>query len=53
MSEHNTIWSIWVDELNKVIFVKKTPNLKELKFESKEIGIETINKFISRGFKIG
>lgn len=51
--QHNTAWSVWMDESNKIITVKKTQNAKQVFFENREIGMETIMKLASKGYKIG
>lgn len=53
MSENRNIWSVWISERNKVISTKQIPNSNEMQFKSKESGIETINKLVSKGYKIG
>ncbi len=46
-------WSVWIDESNKVIFIKEVPNTKPLYFENRETGLKTVNSLISKGYKIG
>lgn len=46
-------WSVWIDEKNKVISTKKTTVGKEIVFESKQIGMQTVIALASCGYKIG
>ena len=49
--QHNTAWSARIDETKKTI--TKTQNAKQVFFKNREIGIETIMKLVSKGYKIG
>lgn len=53
--ENNTLntWSVWIDEVNKVISTKKISTAKEIQFKDQESGMDVIIKLISKGFKIG
>ena len=51
--QHNTAWSAWIDETKKTITIKETQNAKQVFFKNREIGIETIMKLVSKGYKIG
>ena len=46
-------WSVWINENKKVITIKESPNAKQIFFENREIGMESIMKFISKGYKVG
>ena len=45
-------WSVWIDENKKVISTKEISKGKQVWFEGEEIGIEQINKLVSKGYKI-
>lgn len=51
--QYNTTWSAWIDEQNKIITFKESPNAKQVFFENKEIGMRTITELVSKGYKIG
>ena len=51
--QHNKVWSAWINENQKTITIKEIPNAKQVVFENHEIGMETIMKLISKGYKIG
>ena len=51
--QHNTARSAWIDETKKTITIKETQNAKQVFFKNREIGIETIMKLVSKGYKIG
>lgn len=51
--QYNTTWSAWIDERNKIITIKESPNAKQVFFENREIGMEAIMKLVSKGYKIG
>lgn len=51
--QHNTAWSARIDETKKTITIKETQNAKQVFFKNREIGIETIMKLVSKGYKIG
>lgn len=50
---HNTVWSAWIDENQKTITIKESPNAKQVFFENREIGMDAIMKLVSKGYKIG
>ena len=50
--QYNTSWSAWIDERNKIITIKESPNAKQVFFENREIGMEAIMKLVSKGYKI-
>ena len=52
-TEISNIWVVWIDETNKVISTKEIPTGKKTQFINKQLGIDTINKLVSKGFKIG
>ena len=51
--QYNTVWSAWIDVRKKTITIKESPNAKQVFFENREIGMETIMKLVSKGYKIG
>jgi len=52
-TEISNTWVVWIDETNKVISTKEIPTGKKAQFKNKELGIDAINKLVSKGFKIG
>lgn len=46
-------WTVWIDESNKVISIKEIPNARQLYFENKATGSQTLNSLVSKGYKIG
>lgn len=46
-------WSVWINESKKVITIKESPNAKQIFFKNKEIGMKTVTKLVSKGYKIG
>lgn len=52
-NEIQQAWSVWIDEKNKIITVKKSQNGKEIFFENKDIGTKAITNLVSKGYKIG
>lgn len=50
--QHNKVWSVWIDETKKTITIKESPNLKQVFFENREIGMDAIMKLVSKGYKI-
>ena len=50
---HSLTWSVWIDETKKTVTTKKRPNAKQVFFANKELGMKTINKLVSKGYKIG
>ena len=51
--QHNTAWSAWIDETQKTITIKESPNAKQIFFENRENGMAAIMKLVSKGYKIG
>ena len=51
--QHNKAWSFWVNEPQKTVTVKETPNARQVFFENREIGMEAVMKLVSKGYKIG
>ena len=51
--QQDKAWSVWIDEIRKTITIKETPNAKQVFFENREIGIDAIMQFVSKGYKIG
>lgn len=52
-NEIQQAWSVWIDEKNKIITVKKSQNSKEIFFENKDVGTKAITNLVSKGYKIG
>lgn len=52
-TQHNTVWSAWIDETQKTITIKESPNAKQVFFENRELGMDAIMKLVSKGYKIG
>ena len=52
-TQHNSVWSIWIDENKKVITTKESPAAKQVFFKTREIGMNEITKLVSKGYKIG
>lgn len=52
-TEISNIWVVWIDETNKVISTKEIPTGKKTQFINKKLGIDAINRLLSKGFKIG
>ena len=46
-------WSVWIDEIKKVISFKEIPNAKQMYYENKEDGIKAVSSLVSKGYKIG
>lgn len=51
--QDSILWTVWIDENNKVISIKEIPNTRQLYFENKEIGLQTLNTLVTKGYKIG
>ena len=51
--QHNMVWSAWIDETQKTITIKESPNAKQVFFENREIGMSKITELVSKGYKIG
>ena len=51
--QQNTVWSAWIDEIQKTITIKESPNAKQVFFENREIGMDKITELVSKGYKIG
>lgn len=51
--EYNTAWSVWINETNKTITIKESPNSKQVFFENREIGMKTVTELVAKGYKIG
>lgn len=51
--QHDVVWSAWIDERKKTITIKESTNAKQVFFENREIGMEAIMKFVSKGYRIG
>ncbi len=51
--QQNKVWSAWINETKKTITIKESSNAKQVFFKNREIGIETIMKLVSKGYKIG
>ncbi len=41
-NEIQQAWSVWIDEKNKIITVKKSQNGKEIFFENRELGMKAV-----------
>ena len=39
---YNTTWSVWIDEIKKIITIKESLNVKQVFFENKDIGNEKV-----------
>ena len=53
MKKENDRWCLWIDEKSKVIFVRKTLNLKSFSFDDKETWLKTVVSFVAMGYKVG
>lgn len=51
--QQNKVWSAWIDEAKKTVTIKESPKAKQVFFESREIGMDSIMKLVSKGYKIG
>ena len=51
--QQNKVWSAWIDETKKTITIKESPNAKQVFFETREHGMESIMVLVSKGYKIG
>ena len=52
-NEIKQAWSVWINDSKKTITIKKSPNAKEIFFESREVGMKTVCELVSKGYKIG
>lgn len=48
-----TSWTVWIDDVKKIISTKKIPNTKQVYFEDRNIGIQKVSEPVSKGYKIG
>ncbi|HIV02771.1 MAG TPA: hypothetical protein IAC74_04290 [Candidatus Aphodoplasma excrementigallinarum] len=53
VKKKTAIWIVWIDESNKVISIKEIPNARQLYFENKATGLQTLNSLVRKGYKIG
>ena len=53
VKKKTAIWTVWIDENSKVISMKEIPNARQLYFENKEKGLQTLNSLVKKGYKIG
>lgn len=53
VKKKTAIWTVWIDENSKVISMKEIPNARQLYFENKAIGLQTLNFLVRKGYKIG
>ena len=51
--QNNKVWSAWIDETKKTVTIKESSDAKQVFFETREIGMDTIMKLVSKGYKIG
>ena len=52
-NEVKQAWSVWINESEKIITVKKSPGGKEIFFESREVGMKKVCELVSKGYRIG
>lgn len=53
VKKKTAIWTVWIDENSKVISIKEIPNARQLYFENKATGLQTLNSLVRKGYKIG
>lgn len=53
VKKKTAIWIVWIDENSKVISIKEIPNARQLYFENKATGLQTLNSLVRKGYKIG
>ena len=51
--QQNKAWSVWIDETNKTVTIKESPNAKQVFFTNREVGMSKIVELVSKGYKIG
>lgn len=51
--QDSILWTVWINENNKVISMKEIPNAKQLYFENREMGLQAVNSLVTKGYKIG
>lgn len=49
----NQVWAVWIDNENKIIYFKETPNAVKVYFDSEKSGMEAVNKLVLKGYRIG
>ena len=53
IKQKTPIWTVWIDENNRIISMKEIPNAKQLYFKNGETGLKTLNALVAKGYKIG
>lgn len=46
-------WTVWIDDVKKIISTKEIPNTKQVYYEDRNIGIQKVSELVSKGYKIG
>ncbi len=49
----NKKYCVWVNSVNKIIYLKEVPNTKKIAFDTEDASLEFASKLLFKGYTIG